>query len=160
MAKSDAALISTIEKETYNTADLVTFKFSAKQLPYYTNSKNYEAANGEVDVNGVSMQYVKKRIVDDSIEYVCLPNKQKSSIKNARDDFFKLINDLQNTASKTSSKNNTKTYKAFSFEAVNFQTKNNITTNIIFQEKNYTSLNNKATVNPFLLKLIQPPDVA
>lgn len=160
--KSTAIAETKIQNNDFNTTDLVTYKFSAKQLPYYTNSKNYEIAKGEVDVNGDIMTYVKKRIYKDSIEYVCLPNTHKTQIRNARDEFFKLVNDLNNLSQNKSSKKQTTTnVKPFSFEATTFTAlKWNSQSSIVKIKKEYSLLNANVLPNPYLAYSTPPPDVA
>jgi hypothetical protein len=148
-----------IVKEDFNPEDLVSFRFSAKKLPYYTNSKEFEIANGEVEVNGVIMTYVKKRIFHDSVEYVCLANVAKTNLRTAKDDFFKLVNDLQNTTGKTTPKPITKNIKPFSFDGLAFSISTN---NIIVASQAHTFnfyYKNVFLANPFLQIPQQPPEV-
>jgi hypothetical protein len=147
-----------IIKEDFSTADLVSFRFSAKKLPYYTNSKQYEIANGEIEVNGVTMTYVKKRIFHDSIEYVCLVNIAKTNLRTAKDDFFKLVNDLQNTTGKTTSKPITKNIKPFSFDGLSFSV--NTSNNLIAKQAYAFNFcyKNPFLANPFLQIPQQPPE--
>jgi hypothetical protein len=147
-----------IVKEDFKPEDLVSFRFSAKKLPYYTNSKEFEIANGEVEVNGSIMTYVKKRIFHDSIEYVCLANVAKTNLRTAKDDFFKLVNDLQNTTGKASSKPITKNIKPFSFDGLSFSVSTN---NIIVASQAHTFnfyYKNVFLANPFLQIPQQPPE--
>ncbi|HEX4372306.1 MAG TPA: hypothetical protein VHZ50_03280, partial [Puia sp.] len=78
---------------------------SANHLAYYNNSKQFERVDGEIEINGIQYKYVKKRLYNDSFEYLCIPNNDVAKLRTARDDFFKLVNDLQqqNTSGKKSS---------------------------------------------------------
>jgi hypothetical protein len=148
-----------IEKEDYETEDLVSYKFSAKQLPYYTNSKHYEVANGEVEVNGMIMTYVKKRIFKDSIEYMCLPNQAKTNLRTAREDFFKMVNDLQNiTKNPTPKKNTNNIVKPFSFDAVAFEAKQTNHSFFSVQQNKYSFYAKDILANPYYQSLTPPPD--
>ena len=158
MQKAEENQEQTIEKNTYQQNDLVTFKFPAK-LPYYTNTKLYEMVNGEVDVNGVIMSYVKKRIYNDSIEYVCLPNTQKNCLRTAREDFFKLVNDFQTASAKNhSSKAPIKNIKPFSFDAISFQQKNQTAFVEFIVNKKMLQQNTRFISTQFLQLPLQPPD--
>jgi hypothetical protein len=159
--KSTAVAETKIQNNDFNTKDLVTYKFSAKQLPYYTNNQNYDAVKGEVDVNGSVMTYVKKRIYKDSIEYVCLPNTHKTQIRNARDQFFKLVNDLNNLSQNKSSKKQTNTIvKPFSFEATTLTAlKWHNKSSIVKIKKEYSVLNAAILPKPYLAYSAPPPDV-
>ena len=88
----------------------------ATVLPPYTYvSDTYETVNGEVDVDGMTYKYVKRKIFKDSIEFLCIAHVEKKRLENAREEFFKLSNDLQNA---TNQKKNTNTLqiKPISFE--------------------------------------------
>jgi hypothetical protein len=161
MQNADETISKAINTQSFDNSETVTYKFSAKQLPYYTNSKHYEAANGEVEVNGTSMAYVKKRIYQDSIEYVCLPNHQKTQIRNARDEFFKLVNDLNNLTQNKSSKKQTNTVvKPFSFEATTLSDGKIQTNSAVKTKKEYNSFNSINLSKPYLAYNTPPPDVA
>jgi hypothetical protein len=68
------------------------------------NSQNYERVDGEIAIKGIQYKYVKRRFYNDSVELLCIPNLAKTGVQNARDDFFRLANDLatNNTSSKKS----------------------------------------------------------
>ena len=84
-------------------------------LPYYNNSKSFERREGQIEITGVQYNYVKQRIYHDSLELVCIPNKAATQLRSAKDDFFKLVNDLQyGQSKKTNSHNNN--YKNFSLD--------------------------------------------
>jgi hypothetical protein len=51
--------------------------------------------DGEMVINGVVYQYVQRRVYNDSIEIKVLANQDRLHIKNAREDFYKLAQDLQ-----------------------------------------------------------------
>ncbi len=155
---SDAIIENKIEKQQYQTTDLVAYKVPAKQLPYYTNCKSYEVANGEVNVKGNIMTYVKKRIYKDSIEYLCLPNEAKTNLRTAREDFFKLVNDLQNESQQHSPKKQQHNTKPFSFDAVAFEVKENNFYYLITPTSSVTSYKNKTLPNPYLQVTCPPPN--
>jgi hypothetical protein len=94
--KQDIQLQSTIDKDQYNEQDLVYIKLPVN-LPYYSNSANYEKISGSVTVSGVEYKYVKRRIYNDSIELACVLNTDKQQFQSARDEFMKLSNDWLNT---------------------------------------------------------------
>jgi len=87
-----------LDAESYDTSTLITIKIPLTKLSYYTNSADYERQNGEVEINGVKYNYVKKRIYNDTLEMVCIFNAEATKLRTARNDFFKLCNELQNAA--------------------------------------------------------------
>ena len=46
-------------------------------------------------MNGMHYEYVKRKVQDGMLILKCIPNETKHRIVSARDDFFKLVNDLQ-----------------------------------------------------------------
>lgn len=78
--------------------DLVSIKVATVLPPYTYGSNKYETVNGEVDVEGITYKYVKRRIYKDSIEFLCVPHLAKKRLENAREEFFRLSNDLQNSS--------------------------------------------------------------
>jgi hypothetical protein len=55
-----------------------------------------------VELNGAHYNYVKRKVVNDTLILVCIPNETKNQIKSAEDEYFKNVNDLQNTGNKKS----------------------------------------------------------
>ena len=101
--KSTTELQVTLDQNKYKQAELVSFKIPLNQ-PYIINTDGYESAEGNMDYKGVNYQFVKKRIYNDSLEVVCIPNNTKTKIDNNKTDFAKQLNDLaNNTNSKKSS---------------------------------------------------------
>ena len=84
--------------ETVSNEDLVSIKVAAILPPYVSPSDQYEVVNGEVDVDGMTYKYVKRKLLKDSIEFLCMPHVEKKRLENAREEFFRLSNDLQNAA--------------------------------------------------------------
>ena len=96
--QAEVVLESQLDKNNYDESQLISIKIpAATQLSYYAQAKQFDRVDGKVEVNGVPYQYVKRRLINDSLEYLCIPNQQGIQIRNAKDDFFKLVNDLQHT---------------------------------------------------------------
>jgi hypothetical protein len=101
MASADQQLEADLDAEKYDESGLITLKVPANGLPYYTNSINFERADGQVEVNHVSYKFVKRRLYNDSFELKCIPNSQGMMLQSASNEFFKIVNDLvQNTSNK------------------------------------------------------------
>ena len=100
--RTDAKLEAALDNEDYNEEDLIELKVPVS-LPYQSNWDKFERYNGEIEIEGVHYKYVKRRVYNDSLILMCLPNEQKTQIENAKDNFFKLVNDLQSNHSKKSS---------------------------------------------------------
>ena len=57
-------------------------------------------------------KYVKRKVVNDTLYVMCIPNTKKMHLQSAKDDFFKISNDLiQNNNSKKSDNSKSNTFK-------------------------------------------------
>jgi hypothetical protein len=113
-AKKNTELETQLDNNRYDENQLVTIKIPVTSLPYYNNSKSFERTDGQIEIAGIPYKYVKRRIYNDSLELLCIPNKTAMQLHSAKDDFFKLVNDLQGQTKKTSSHSNN--YKNFSLD--------------------------------------------
>lgn len=85
----EARLEKKLDASEYGTNDLISIK-TPLHLPYYTNSVSYERVYGSVNVNGVDYEYVKRRVYQDTLELLCLPNKAKTNLQSVKNDFVKM----------------------------------------------------------------------
>jgi hypothetical protein len=92
--EADHSLELALDNNDYKDAELITIK-KPINLPYYTNSRTYQRQDGEVNIEGNIYKYVKYRIYNDSLEMLCIPHVSKMQIENSKDQFFKLVNDIQ-----------------------------------------------------------------
>ena len=88
------ALEQRLNNSEYDESQLIEIKVPLK-LPYQTNWKEFERFDGEIEVNGIHYKYVKRAVYNDSLVLLCLPNEGKMRLQSARDEFFKLVNDIQ-----------------------------------------------------------------
>ena len=107
--RSDVKLEARLDKNDYKESELIQIKIPLT-LPYQLNWKSFERFDGEIDVDGIHYKYVKRKIYNDSLILLCLPNKSKQKIEKAKDDYFKIVNDID-PASQKKSDNNTLAFK-------------------------------------------------
>lgn len=93
--RANSRLEQQLDANSYDESQLITIKVPVEHLAYYNNSKEFERTDGQIDINGIEYKYVKKRIYKDSLEYLCIPNNDVMKLSTAKDEFFKLVNDLQ-----------------------------------------------------------------
>jgi len=113
---AERRLEANLDQNKYDESALISIKVPLTSLSYYTSSPGYERVNGQIDINGIRYQYVKRRIYGDSLEVLCLPNITSMKVRTASNDFFRRVNDLQqqNQGKKNSShstKDNSKDYR-------------------------------------------------
>ena len=94
--RHEAVLESSLDNDQYKIEDLISIK-TPLNLPYYSSSETFERAYGSININGVEYQYVKRRAYQDTLELLCLPNKTKTDLLSAKNEFFKLSVEDQST---------------------------------------------------------------
>lgn len=101
-----------LDQDKYNESELISVK-AHYPLPYIVNSSNFERWNGEVNIDGIVYKYVKRRFINDSIEFLCIPDHRSMQLQTAKDNFFRLANDLQqNQSNKKSDHNSIPSFKS------------------------------------------------
>jgi hypothetical protein len=99
-SRADDRMEAAIDREDYSNNSLISIKIPSN-VPYYNATTSFERAEGEIEINGMHYKYVKRRIVKDSLELLCVADLQKTQIRKSGDNFFKLVNDLhQNNSNK------------------------------------------------------------
>ncbi|HRN57307.1 MAG TPA: hypothetical protein PLL71_12690 [Agriterribacter sp.] len=92
--KQTAAAINT---GGYSNAELVHIKIPVL-LPYSTNWSDYERYDGEVEYEGIYYKYVKRKIYNDTLHLLCLPDFKRTRLQSAEENYTRRVNNV-NTAS-------------------------------------------------------------
>jgi hypothetical protein len=92
--KVGAQMVARIDRLEYNDQDLIEVKVPVN-LPYQTNWQEFERYDGEIQIAGVHYNYVKRKLQNDTLILMCIPNTDKMKLFNARETFFSLVNDMQ-----------------------------------------------------------------
>lgn len=108
--RADTQLEAQLDLNNYDESALISIKIPTN-LPYYTNSISFERVDGSITIQGVPYKYVKRRIYNDSLELLCIPNNVKTGIQKAGDNFYRLSNDLVSNNHKKSGSNHGHTVK-------------------------------------------------
>jgi len=108
--RSYQQLVQEIDDLDYDQAALTELRIPL-HLPYVTGSAGYDRVDGEIELNGIHYNYVKKKIANDTLYLVCLPNYEKTNLSKSKTDYSKGANDLpsedqNNSAPKKSSFSN------------------------------------------------------
>ena len=109
--RSDLALESKIDREQYDENSLIELRVPMNAPYLATNSTAFERVEGEIEIEGTHYRYVKRKVENGELVLLCIPNEHKKKIQNSRVDFFKLVNDLNQSAEGKSK--NTTSYKSF-----------------------------------------------
>ena len=103
--RSNIQLEAKLDKNEYKEDQLIEIKVPL-HLPYQQNWSDFERFDGEIDVDGIHYKYVKRKIQNDSLVLLCLPNEGKQTIEKAKGDYFKIVNDIAPSSQKKSEKSN------------------------------------------------------
>lgn len=94
-SRADHQLEANLDANNYDESQLISFKVPTTHLSYYNSSDRFERVDGQIEIGGVQYKYVKRRLFNDSVELLCIPNHGAMRVQTASNDFFKLVNDLQ-----------------------------------------------------------------
>jgi len=107
--RADKVMVASLDENNYTDADLISIKVPAIHLSSYVSSEEFQRVDGTIEIDGVQYNYVKRRYTNEgSLELLCIPNKASTHLLTAKNEFFKLVNDLQHPGqSKKSDQHNT-----------------------------------------------------
>jgi len=109
--RSDEKLEVRLDHDEYNESQLIEIKIPV-HMPYQTSWSEYERYDGEVEMDGISYKYVKRKLSNDTLYLKCIPNTQRMQLQAAKNDFFKNSNDIaQSNNSKKSDNSKSVTLK-------------------------------------------------
>lgn len=112
--RSDVTLEAQLNTESYNENSLVELRVPLN-APYLANTPaEFERVDGEIEIKGIHYKYVKRKVENGDLVLMCIPHEAKTKILNSRADFFKMINDINQTSD--GKNKNTASYKSFTTE--------------------------------------------
>jgi hypothetical protein len=95
--QADAKLQTQLDENSFDDSQLISVKTPVTHLSYFNNSPLYEIASGKIEIGGVLYHYVKRRIYNDSLEVLCIPNPMAMQLRTAKKDFFLFVSGLQHS---------------------------------------------------------------
>ncbi len=96
--KNVRATVQKIDEGKYESGQLVEMKIPLK-LPYYSSSLKYERYYGEVEIKGHNYNYVQRKVLNDTIYLLCLPDYAKNKLQKVKSEIGAGV-DNNNTGSK------------------------------------------------------------
>jgi hypothetical protein len=93
--RANARFEATLDSNQYDPAQLILLRISADALPYSKASEQFERFDGCIGIGAARYRTVKRRLYNDSVEFLCIPDGSASPFRLAKDNFFRLVNDLQ-----------------------------------------------------------------
>jgi hypothetical protein len=147
-----------LDKNLYDDSQLIELKIPM-HLPYQTNWSSYQRYDGEIVVDGMMYKYVKRKVADDTLYLMCIPNTKKMHLETAKNDFFKMSNDLQNNNAKKSGGSKTISLKSLQCEYDGYSFQLSTLLNISTSRNLWHVTNSKQLLSLPHLSPEQPPDL-
>lgn len=91
--QSDKHLTQQLDSRQYDEEQLVEVKLPL-HLPYLTNWNEYERVDGEMEVKGVYYSYVKRKVCNDTLYLLCLPNQNKTQFSRSKHNYAIQVNGM------------------------------------------------------------------
>jgi len=94
--KADRNLESMLDQDVYDEASLIEIRVPLN-MPYQQRYTGYERHYGNIEVEGQSYTYVKKKIDGDVVIFQCIPNVSRQQLKDMRFDLTRANSTLATT---------------------------------------------------------------
>jgi hypothetical protein len=75
--------VTKIDNGNFERAHLIEIKIPLR-LPYYSSSIKYERYYGEVTIQGHNYNYVQRKVLNDTVYLLCLPDFDKNTLEAAK----------------------------------------------------------------------------
>ncbi|RYF99462.1 MAG: hypothetical protein EOO02_16855 [Chitinophagaceae bacterium] len=82
-----------IDNNQYSDDDLIEVKVKLN-LPYMTSAAGYENLSGEINIHGNHHNYVKRKVSQDTLYLLCLPNNKRNQLNDASEKYAAETNDF------------------------------------------------------------------
>ena len=147
-----------LDKSLYDESQLIELKVPMN-LPYQTNWSAYQRYDGEIEVEGIMYKYVKRKVANDTLYLMCIPNTKKMNLETAKNDFFKLSNDLQSNDSKKSDNSKMISFKSLQGEYDEYSFALNTLNTYNINMNSWLPANSENLVSSPHVSPEQPPDL-
>lgn len=144
-----------LDDNSYKESDLIELKIPVN-IAYQNSWASYERYDGEIEMNGVKYKYVKRKLANDTLYLKCIPNKKEMALQHAKNDFFKITNDLGQNKNPKKADNSNSVFKYLTvFDGSCFTAH---LTSPLAAGQQWLSLKNEDLPNVILISPEQPPD--
>lgn len=93
ISHSNKQTSASINTGGYSNTELVHIKIPVL-LPYSTNWSDYERYDGEVEYMGIYYKYVKRKIYNDTLHLLCLPDFKRTRLQSAENNYARQVNNV------------------------------------------------------------------
>lgn len=91
--KVNTQLEEGLDNHLYNESELVELKVPLN-LPYQTSWAAFRRCDGEIQIGGTLYKYVKRKVANDTLYLMCIPNTQKMRLETVRNDLIAKANGI------------------------------------------------------------------
>jgi hypothetical protein len=154
---ADKALMASLDEGAYDHKDLMVIKVPLS-LPYQSDWKDFERVDGEIDINGETYRYVKRKVMNGALVLLCLPDHHRTKLENAKDEFFKLVNNMQSQAPAKNTTSSGKVHFTNILSDFDKQQADWLVFSLKNVEKVFAPFLKANHIAPTILKPIQPPE--
>jgi hypothetical protein len=153
--RTDRQLVQQLDRNAYHESQLMTVRIPLN-LPYSTGTNEFERCDGSVELNGIYYNYVKRKVSNDTLILLCIPNEEKKLLNNAMDTYAKMA---ANTESSPSGKADMHSLLKSLFFEYNFQNTIYLFSELLIQKTRHEAANDNAVHASFVLSPEQPPEI-
>ena len=146
-----------LDENNYDESQLIELKIPIS-LPYQTSWASYQRYDGEIEISGIKYKYVKRKQANDTLYLKCIPNAKEMMLQTAKNDFFKLSNDLTQNKNPKKADNSTSVFKNLTvFDSSSFGAQIN---SLLPENQEWHYSRAEQLASAILLSPEQPPDFA
>ncbi|MEX6689465.1 hypothetical protein QTN47_18300 [Danxiaibacter flavus] len=98
--RSSTQLEAYLDKGNYNDEDLITIRVPFN-VPYQAQVSTYERVSGEIELNGSTYRYVKRKFEKGQLVLLCIPDHNKTVLKTAKNEYASRVADIPGGNNKT-----------------------------------------------------------
>ena len=91
--QSNQQIAQQADNSRYSDSELTEIKIKLN-LPYVTDWSAYERYDGEMELDGKHYNYVKRKVSQDTLYLLCLPNETKTKLSIEKIDYAARVNDM------------------------------------------------------------------
>ena len=115
-SKADARMVAQLDRNDFDESQLIEIRVPIN-LPYHNDWQEFERYDGQIEIEGKHYKYVKRKVEKGELVLLCIPDQSRQLLQTARDNFFSLVNDLQqNSTNKKSDSGNSVAFKNITSE--------------------------------------------
>lgn len=96
--KASIQIVERLDGGGFSENELIEIKIPYP-VPYAANWGEYERFDGEVELNGEHYNYVKRKMLNDTLYLLCIPNTAKNELNTAKKELIGTLSDVQSANS-------------------------------------------------------------